>query len=100
MSEKYTKEAWFIENVDEEPLHVTSASRDGFIPVCIVQTGYEGQIEVEQQANARLIAAAPELLEALKELLSALDHQISDPDRVFRGKTAARAAIAKATQAM
>lgn len=63
MSEKYTKEAWFIENVGEEPLHVTSASRDGFIPVCIVQTGYEGQIEVEQQANARRIVACVNALE-------------------------------------
>lgn len=90
MSEKYTKGSWFIENVGEEPLHVTSASRDGFIPVCIVQTGYEGQIEVEQQANARLISAAPELLEALKW---AVDNPNDDAYWIEQ----ARAAILKAT---
>lgn len=50
--------------------------------------------EVEQQANARLIAAAPDLLEALINLerVSGMASMRDDPGRV-----AARAAIAKAT---
>lgn len=46
----------------------------------------------EQLANARLIAAAPDLLEALKELLET----DSDCDSNIDARCAARAAIAKA----
>lgn len=35
-----------------------------------------------------------ELLAAQQELLDALDHQISDPDRLFRAKKTSRAVIA------
>ncbi len=44
------------------------------------------------EANARLIAAAPDLLNAVRFLLSNHDNRISRPDR-----DAAYAAIAKAT---
>lgn len=46
----------------------------------------------EQEANARLIAAAPELLEALKSALTVLPDSVGDFDR-----DKAEAAIAKAT---
>ena len=51
--------------------------------------------EVYEEANARLIAAAPELLEALKEIADTdpVDAAL-DPQRAVR---IARAAIAKAT---
>lgn len=52
--------------------------------------GYEARCE-EDRANARLIAAAPELLAALEELVG---WQTCVPDAVVE---AARAAIAKAT---
>jgi hypothetical protein len=48
---------------------------------------------VQTDANARLIAAAPELLEALKDAVCAL--QCSGKD--WPAETKARAAIAKAT---
>jgi hypothetical protein len=49
------------------------------------------------QANARLIAAAPDLLKALQAYVA--DCKSFDPDDLFAGETliAARAAIAKAT---
>ncbi len=54
-----------------------------------------GSIRCNTEANARLIAAAPELLAALKGLLG-----ITDFHELFGSKTeAARAAIAKATGA-
>ena len=52
--------------------------------------------EAQERANADLIAAAPELLAALKDCLKFLEHDVrssySEPE-----KTKARAAIAKAT---
>lgn len=48
--------------------------------------------------NARLIAAAPELLEALRELLNAPDpDEVEDATPRFRAVMKAHAAIAKAT---
>lgn len=53
----------------------------------------------EAEANARLIAAAPDLLEALKRTLEyAEDHQAAQPnDETFADLALIRAAIAKAT---
>lgn len=56
----------------------------------------------EQEANARLIAAAPELLDALRDALNCIDN-IPERDRARLGLYSmkwygdARAAIAKAT---
>lgn len=47
----------------------------------------------EQEANARLIAAAPELLEALRDLLADYDGSIEPGESALIDK--ARAAIAK-----
>jgi hypothetical protein len=55
-----------------------------------------GTIKCESEADARLIAAAPELLEALHELYVALE--IDGCAQPFQMQKA-RAAIAKATQA-
>lgn len=53
----------------------------------------------EARANARLIAAAPELLAALREMLAELDGRIAPHGYIYRdtgGMILARAAIAKA----
>lgn len=51
----------------------------------------------QQQANARLMAAVPELLEALEELLHAPDpDEVEDFTPLYRAITKAHAAIAKA----
>ena len=58
-------------------------------------TNYKPQYRAECAANARLIAAAPELLEALQELVE--DVRYGDPvDVAILGK--ATAVIAKATK--
>lgn len=49
----------------------------------------------EADANARLIAAAPELLEALKKLLSTAELELTDADHAL-GVYEARKSIAKA----
>lgn len=52
------------------------------------------------EANARLIAAAPEMLEVLRDLLDAIERDIPDAVSITTGPMqAARAAIVKATGA-
>ena len=62
---------------------------------CFVAGTATGQGDPEQQANARLIAAAPDLLAALYSIAT-------DPSAIYSGANAhigdiARSAIAKAT---
>ena len=52
-----------------------------------------GSMREQQQANARLIAAAPDLLEALKSLADYVDERAGDNE--CRPLEIARAAIAK-----
>ncbi|HAA50403.1 MAG TPA: hypothetical protein DCE43_11840 [Planctomycetaceae bacterium] len=66
-------------------------------PVAQVVTGYESR---EDDANARLIAAAPDLLAALKDVLY-LSTGIPDSESSYLANAAlvkVRAAIEKATQ--
>ena len=68
---------------------------DGERVACI--TAYSRRTP-KQKANARLIAAAPELLEALRGLLNAPDpDEVEDATPRFRAVMKAHAAIAKAT---
>lgn len=57
---------------------------------------YAGVIE-DAEANARLIAAAPELLDALQSLLARVSSDIIANQCWHEEQRAARAAIAKAT---
>ena len=59
--------------------------------VCEVNDGWGDDV-----ANARLIAAAPELLEALRKAASVLEHSLTDAERRDMANEA-RAVIAKAT---
>ncbi len=65
-----------------------------------VSTGptWDAEHDAEALANARLIAAAPELLEALRGLLNRANDELADPEDVVE-ISAARAAIARATGA-
>lgn len=74
----------------------TSCSCD---PFCLNQ-GHLERPQHEIEANARLIAAAPDLLEALQELIAEYDPQMAAMRAVSPRHPkwrAARAAIAKAT---
>lgn len=67
---KVTGGEWFIRDESDEPFEITSLSRKGRISICEVAVGYEGPVEVEQQANARLLAASKKLYEALDAMRS------------------------------
>ena len=98
---KITPGPWRIECSQDELLH-TGCHTIGERP-CIsiwapVDGGFYHEIALvshDDLANARLIAAAPELLEALKHLLHRYEY---DRPRDDAGSQQARAAIAKATQ--
>lgn len=61
----------------------------------IADCGRSGELSPdEMRANANLIAAAPDLLAALKRLLSATEQNLGD---IHDAEEQARAAIAKAT---
>ena len=88
---KHTAAPWLIgENRYDYDLIIRSANND---PVCSVI--YAGYSKTEAKANARLIAAAPELLEVLKQLCAAQEKgHVAYWAAVWDD---AQAAIAKAT---
>lgn len=93
MSTKHTEGTWYIDTTGKRADYIR-ASGDQVPGTCaIAQLCARGGWS-EQQANARLIAAAPDLLKALQALVDLSDSEglICGP-RVINN---ARAAIAKA----
>jgi hypothetical protein len=94
MSEiKHTGGVWILDRRDPDRLYVAQQSGDGpggriceVFMNCLVR-------EDGREANARLIAAAPALLEVLREI-TALMEACDGPNRITRK---ARAAIIQAT---
>lgn len=83
MSAAHTPGPW----AEFEPTDTLHAVRS-VLGKIVADVGYSGTIEGDK-ANARLIAASPDLLEALEVLLS--------NNSFLTGESIARAAIAKAT---
>ena len=77
---------------------------DGWnVPLCIADCAatHSPPTEAERVANARLIAASPTLLGALRFLLSEYNQHVPEDcicPKVIQAADAARAAIAKATE--
>jgi hypothetical protein len=104
---QHTPGPWSFENgiscISHKRGEIVARNRAGSQTVAQVamfsDPSYDGD---EDTANARLIAAAPELLDALEELVSDLEFDMSagcNPRLVKSGKRIeyARAAISKAT---
>ena len=88
METKHTPGPWAYHNTPTPFIHVAA----GGLPICQIYTSTaHGQSMGEQFANAHLIAAAPELLEALQFVMTASGEQLGT---AFEQ---AQAAIAKAT---
>lgn len=62
------------------------------VPICKMDVDFDGQIGVEQQANALLIAAAPDLLKALQDMVDYYGTASASVEALHK----AHAAIAKA----
>ena len=94
MTAKHTPGPWAYHNTPTPFIYVNA----GGLPICQIYTSTaHGQSIGEQFANARLIAAAPELLEALQRL-SAQCTRLSLPGQPETdAEKTARAVIAKAT---
>lgn len=97
---QYTKEKWrYSENFNwkTHPFSITARKR-GVHSATIANIPVRATIPPEEQrANARLIAAAPDLLEALREMLLCCYDEERD-DQTIAAVESARTAIAKATR--
>ena len=88
---KHTRGPWEINSV------TTVYAQNGMIQVALCKTNIsspEGDTLEKARANAHLIAAAPELLEALEELLKSEESPHSETVR-YLAREEARAAIDK-----
>lgn len=79
------------------PGHIIYTADDIHRPIALLWEGGGTHGKPTQVANARLIGAAPDLLEACKALLGIIHSQVACVDSKFDiGIATARAAIAKA----
>jgi hypothetical protein len=103
---KHSPGPWTIEEYGDDDAPTLVIHKDSDMRVCFMATPGEQAEPTEIEANARLIAAAPDMLEALRwvetRMLGRLpDHntmtkqEIAEYDDAFDNKI--RAAIAKAT---
>lgn len=94
MTAKHTPGPWAHHNTPTPFIYVNA----GGLPICQIYTSTaHGQSMGEQFANAHLIAAAPELLEALQKMLPELRGLSIVSDTAAEMLREAEAAIAKAT---
>jgi hypothetical protein len=98
---KHTPGPWiFIEGgpLEGDTVITTQDRMNGdIIPIVDMDTDYEGEIGIEQEANAKLIAAAPELLAVCQGVLSHPSFKACDCGEPDCATTVLRAVIAKAT---
>ena len=96
----HTPGPWVVRTIDQSL--ATVETQDGEYIICNAAQlrGDDWKTEhSERKANARLIAAAPDLLAALQRIVAALDKQVASPHLAERASplAQAKAAIAKAT---
>lgn len=89
---KHTPGPWTLD--DRGYKYIVSKSGDGYITRDICRLDGSTMAALAQEANARLIAAAPELLEALELLVDNPYREGTESDERLR--RIGRAAIAKA----
>lgn len=94
MSAKHTPGPWIVGSNGTTVLHMDDTDLDHPYPAVVNTVSGRDSMEYgEACANARLIAAAPELLAALRNFLTTCEHK----EHAYACEQA-RAAIAKAVQ--
>ena len=94
---KHTTTHWVSNEAEHDAPYQDIKIKSGYRTICIVpiDDSPEHEFNAEQEANARLIAAAPELLEALQAVLAYAPVPYCAITRTVDAQV--RAAIAKAT---
>ena len=82
---KFTRGPWAV-----NPIRAQVDAMPSMIPVCQLLWPTDERTESETEANAHLISAAPDLYDALAELLDSVDGVPCGPEKICR------AALAKA----
>jgi hypothetical protein len=101
MTTKFTPGPWEITRYDDEnttiqstgPVHWIQPKHRPILPAAAITSGYS---KGESEANAKLIAAAPDLLEAAQNLVNDMD-KAESPERNYRQVNDLRKAITRAT---
>jgi hypothetical protein len=103
MSEKFTKGPWNANFTRFSGwvvgFHITDLEHGSLRPICEAYDKTGAMNPNEIAANARLIAAAPELLDALKACAAVCAGEVMHKNGLVNALEKARAAIAKATGA-
>lgn len=96
---KHTPGPWAVTDPDDGHQYLAITAKSGTDDAEDVATVGISDVHPNGEANANLIAAAPDLLEALVGALEELDRRdpYSATDPLIARRRAARAAIAKAT---
>jgi len=98
MSAKHTPGPWRLEVVEDRSIrHLCPVDADDLSILTIVHQDETPFAAVYNEDDARLIAAAPELLEALQTIMAIDAHCSLTECEADAIKSRARAAIAKAT---
>lgn len=98
MSAKHTPGPWIIGESSMADREITTQDRldKSYGPICEIDCYFEGQHGVEQEANSRLIAAAPDLLESLVNIVGLAKLAAAPIHQYKAAIAAAEAAIRKA----
>lgn len=96
MMTKHTPGPWYIESEGNPVTKWISSKEDETGPVCVVFSRNGGKPSVVD-ANARLITAAPEMLDALRSMLKAFNVPEIDSIVALSAVEKARAVVEKAT---